>query len=128
MIPADQYFSFQLTFNKVYCLQILAMLSLPGGAPKCGLCQEHGGAWVPITLLFHVSVQGLHLNLEPQSISTRLEDTQGQALGRFEDPDQRIISRSCFVLRVGVVSGDRTQDFEYARHTVTKIHLLTLFN
>lgn len=67
--------------------------------------QKRGGAGVPITLLFHVSVQGLHLNWEPQSVPTRLEDTQGQELGS-EDPDQRIISRSCFVLRVGVVSGD----------------------
>ena len=43
--------------------------------------QERCGAGVFITLLFHVSVQGLHLNWEPQSVSTRLEDIQGQELG-----------------------------------------------
>lgn len=83
MILANQYSSFQLTFNKVYCLQSsypntscafstwrsTEMWSVPNS-------QERGGAGVPITLLLHISVQGLHLNWEPQSVSTRLEDTR----------------------------------------------------
>lgn len=65
MILANQYFSFQLIFDKVYCLQSsypntsrafstwrsTEMWSVPDSQERCG-------AGVSITLLFHVSVQG----------------------------------------------------------------------